>query len=132
MSLQLTAFGCLWSLLSLLAAGAVCTGYYLPYWLQGYLTYRENNEEKRFPAYFGSFRRCNYLTFERLHEGCGRYSEFTDIPSIWWQVCTVTVGIGCSFATVVALVSIPAWLTKGLITRNVGRLLGVIQAFSGN
>lgn len=131
MSLGLTAVGCIWSLLSLVSAGVICTGYYLPYWLCGLLSEEHSDEKQTYPAYFGSFRRCTYLSAGKIVQGCGRYTNFNDIPSIWWQVCTVTVGLGCSIATVVAIVSLPAWWAKGLITKSIGRILGLFQVLSG-
>lgn len=128
----LTFVGYGWSMLSLVATAAVCTGYYLPYWLKGSLLTKEQGEKIRVhPAYFGCFRRCNYWSPGGMREGCGRYTNFTDIPSIWWQICTVTVGVGCALCALIAFVSVPACCTTDIVSRTSGRILGIFQVIAG-
>lgn len=107
-------------------------------------------------AYFGAFRRCNYPWTHpdtrriELVEQCGRYRAFQDIPSIWWQVATVTVGVGSALALLVpsifflsspscnlgflcqtAFISVPACCVQDIISRTSARLLGILQVFAG-
>lgn len=127
----LTCIGYIWSLLSLTATAAICTGYYLPYWLIGTLL-APNEKYRTYSASFGCFRRCTYWSRSGMREGCGRYSEFTEIPSVWWQVCTVTVGVGCALSALIAFISVPACCTTDIVSRTSGRILGIFQVVSGN
>jgi len=119
----LTIVGFGWSLLSLLAAGAVCTGYYLPYWLI-------DGNVSSSPVEFGCFRLCypvRATITNLIAVQCGRYSSFDEIPSVWWKICTVTVGIGCAVAVLIAFISLPAWCVSDVISRASARMLGVYQ-----
>lgn len=128
----LTCVGYGWSLLSLLAAGCVSVGYYIPLWLIGSLTLKDNQID----AYFGCFRRCNYPWSHpathriELVELCGRYKTFGDIPSLWWKICTVTVGVECAAALLVAFISVPACCIADIVSRTSARVLGIVQALS--
>jgi len=123
----LTIVGFGWSLLSLLAAGAVCTGYYLPYWLT-------DGNVSSYSAEFGCFRLCypvknvgTSMIASAISVQCGRYASFDEIPSVWWKICTVTVGIGCALATLIAFISLPAWCVTDVVSRASARMLGVYQ-----
>ncbi|KAL7300234.1 hypothetical protein TKK_0006873 [Trichogramma kaykai] len=96
-----------WVVLSILASILACTGFYLPYWIQGKLLGKAD-------AYFNSFRRCNYprirtptSTPEIVYE-CARYSSFWDIPSPWWQASTLTICLGLAVAMIGALTLLAA------------------------
>lgn len=82
MCCQFSGTGVLWTLISLAAAILNATGYYLPYWIKGSLF---DND-----AYLGSFRRCTFPAMTNGHLAivleCGRYTNFDDIPSLYWQV----------------------------------------------
>ena len=74
-----------WASLSFAASLIICTGYWLPYWIQGQF-------HKAIDASFGSFRRCNYPIQDehgriQIVPQCGRYRTFDDIPSFSWKVC---------------------------------------------
>ncbi|XP_048504854.1 LHFPL tetraspan subfamily member 6 protein-like isoform X2 [Athalia rosae] len=97
----------LWATLSIIASVLACSGFYLPYWIQGRLLGKAD-------AYFSSFRRCNYPRLrapnaapEIVYE-CARYSSFWDIPSAWWQASTVTMGVGVALAVIAALTLLAA------------------------
>lgn len=64
-------------------------------------------------------------------EQCGRYSSFTDIPSLWWQVATIAVGTGCGLAVLIALIAILAICIRGIISPFIARIAGVLQMCSG-
>uniref|UniRef100_V9IIS5 Lipoma HMGIC fusion partner-like 1 protein n=1 Tax=Apis cerana TaxID=7461 RepID=V9IIS5_APICE len=87
----MTVLCALWATLSTVASILACSGFYLPYWIQGRLLGKAD-------AYFGSFRRCNYPRIRAANTApeivyeCARYSSFWDIPSGWWQASTVTMG----------------------------------------
>ena len=125
---RLSGVGVFWALLSFLAAVGASFGFYMPYWLKGQLSGT--------PVYFGVFRRCNYPRrtvsdeFEMV-EQCGRYSSFTDIPSLWWQVATIAVGTGCGLAVLIALIAILAICIRGIISPFIARIAGVLQMCSG-
>ncbi|XP_008480323.1 LHFPL tetraspan subfamily member 1 protein-like [Diaphorina citri] len=60
------------------------------------------------PASMSSFRRCNYPQLNidgqsYIALSCGRYSSFNDIPTIWWQLTTVLMGVGCAVSLYVAV-----------------------------
>lgn len=122
---SLTATGVFWACISLAAALLSCAGFYLPYWIKGTLS--DGTEVS-----FGSFRRCNYprLTaegkLEMVHE-CGRYTSFPDIPSVSWQVTTVTVGIGAAISLLVAFTALSACCLADVVTKTTARILGLIQ-----
>lgn len=126
---SLTATGVFWACISLAAALLSCAGFYLPYWIKGTLS--DGTEVS-----FGSFRRCNYprLTadgkLEMVHE-CGRYTSFPDIPSVSWQVTTVTVGIGAAISLLVAFTALSACCLADVVTKTTARILGLIQLIAG-
>ncbi|XP_026479541.1 LHFPL tetraspan subfamily member 6 protein-like [Ctenocephalides felis] len=73
MATSLTPVGVVWACLSFCAAMLCCTGFYLPFWIQGRLLGKVD-------AYFSSFRRCNYPRVSasggiEIVQECGRYSS---------------------------------------------------------
>ncbi|XP_046666501.1 LHFPL tetraspan subfamily member 6 protein-like [Homalodisca vitripennis] len=77
----LTGPGYLWALLSVAAAVLCCSGFYLPFWLQGKML-------GRIDAYFNSFRRCNYPKLSPLGTvevvmQCARYSSCREFQVAW-------------------------------------------------
>ncbi|XP_076363239.1 LHFPL tetraspan subfamily member 6 protein-like isoform X2 [Tachypleus tridentatus] len=126
---SLTATGVFWACLSLAAAILICSGFYLPFWLQGALF---NSTE----VSFGSFRRCSYPRMEEdggfqiVHE-CGRYTTFHDIPSVSWQISTITVGFGASTSLLVAFTTISACCVADVVTKRAARVLGLVQTLTG-
>jgi len=127
--MSVTCVGKLWTLTSFLGAVASCVGFYFPYWLRGvYVT----SEGEEFPMAFGSFRRCTYPAAlpsgdVMVVERCGRYTSFLDIPSIWWQICTVCVGGGSGLSLLLALTAAITLCLSDLVTRGVARLMGGLQ-----
>ncbi|XP_019646594.1 PREDICTED: lipoma HMGIC fusion partner-like [Branchiostoma belcheri] len=124
---SLSNCGIVWSFLSLCSTGLCCAGFYLPYWLEG------NTLGK--PAYFGTFRRCNYPAPGKegdpyVVEECGRYATFYDIPSMSWQICTVLVGIGCGFMILISFTALLACCVDELITSRIARAAGWFQVFA--
>ncbi|XP_023209576.1 LHFPL tetraspan subfamily member 6 protein-like [Centruroides vittatus] len=125
MATSLTATGVVWSSLSLASAILNCAGFYLPLWIRGQLP--DGTE-----VTFGSFRRCNYPRFsetgklDMVHE-CGRYTTFADIPSLSWQISTITVGLGASVSLLVTFTSLAACCVSDVITKYTARVLGVVQ-----
>ncbi|XP_058805408.1 LHFPL tetraspan subfamily member 6 protein-like [Phymastichus coffea] len=125
----MTALCIVWVMLSTLATILGCTGFYMPYWIQGKLLGKVD-------AYFSSFRRCNYPRFrpsyntpEIVYE-CARYSSFWDIPSPWWQASTVTLTFGLAVAvigTLTLLAAAVSFLPHVLKAPRHIRLLGSLQ-----
>ncbi|XP_046396297.1 LHFPL tetraspan subfamily member 6 protein-like [Ischnura elegans] len=126
MATSLTGIGVCWACLSMAAALLCCSGFYLPFWIQGRLLGAVD-------AYFGSFRRCNYPRVSpssgliEIVEECGRYSRFRDIPSVWWQVCTILVGTGSALSLLVALTAAAACCITYVIHTGSARLAGALQ-----
>ncbi|XP_054281487.1 LHFPL tetraspan subfamily member 6 protein-like [Macrosteles quadrilineatus] len=125
MSTSLTAVGLAWAALSMVAALLCCTGFYLPYWIQGRLMGKVD-------AYFSSFRRCNYprVTPQGLIEivqECGRYSRFMDIPSGWWQVSTVLIAAASVLSLLIAVTTLAACCITYVVHAGTARVAGCIQ-----
>uniref|UniRef100_A0A1B6EFG9 LHFPL tetraspan subfamily member 6 protein n=1 Tax=Clastoptera arizonana TaxID=38151 RepID=A0A1B6EFG9_9HEMI len=123
-----TSAGILWACLSVTAALLSCSGFYLPYWIQGSLLGKVD-------ASFSTFRRCNYphLTPQGSVEiviQCARYSSFKDIPSPWWQISTVFVASGSALSLIVAVVIVAACCMASVIHRRTARVAGVVQLLS--
>ncbi|XP_063227032.1 LHFPL tetraspan subfamily member 6 protein-like [Bacillus rossius redtenbacheri] len=125
MATSLTGVGLTWAALSLLAALLSCTGFYLPFWIQGRLLGKVD-------AYFSSFRRCNYPRVSpqgvvEIVMECGRYSSFWDIPSPWWQASTVLVGTGSALSLLVAVTAAAACCITYVVHAGTARLAGALQ-----
>ena len=128
MSHNLTTTGFFWVSLSIISALLACTGFFLPYWVQGKI-YNSI-------VYLGVFRRCNFLIkgedgLSYLEQTCGRYASFQDIPSEAWKASTVMIGIGCGFLLLVALTSMLACCLKDIVTKSSARIGGALQFLSG-
>lgn len=128
MATSLTAVGFLWATLSLAAALLCCSGFYLPFWIQGRLLGKVD-------AYFSSFRRCNYPRVSpqgvvEIVEECGRYSRFWDIPSPWWQASTVLVGTGSALSLLIAVTAAAACCITYVVHAGTARIAGVLQLLS--
>ncbi|XP_022241955.1 lipoma HMGIC fusion partner-like [Limulus polyphemus] len=125
---SLTATGVFWASLSLAAAILNCAGFYLPFWFQGALF---NSTE----VSFGSFRRCSYPRMNEdggvqiIHE-CGRYTTFHDIPSVSWQITTISVGVGAATSLLVAFTALAACCVADVVTKRVARALGLVQVLT--
>jgi len=124
----LSGVGIFWAFASLLASIAASVGFYMPYWLRGYMGDKS--------VYFGVFRRCNYPRMDQfgslvMVEECGRYSTFEDIPSLSWQIGTLTIGVGCGIAMLVSLTAILAVCIHGIVSSTVARVAGILQLMAG-
>ncbi len=128
MGCSLSYVGILWSLLSFLAMGCSCVGYYLPYWLEGKI-YGDTKSS------LGVFRRCNYPTLEEgtvvVVMECGRYSTFTDIPTFWWKAATISIGVGCCLTIMVSFAGILACCMRDILTHGIAQLAGALQFVAG-
>ncbi|KAH9493062.1 LHFPL tetraspan sub member 6 protein [Bulinus truncatus] len=127
-----TCVGKLWIVTSLAASLAASVGYYFPYWLEGFYI---DGAHARHPMYFGAFRRCSYPQFRGenvvIVDECGRYTTFEDIPSLYWQISTVTVGTGACLSLLISLTAVVTLCVSDIITVRVARLTGVVQLFAG-
>uniref|UniRef100_A0A914EF79 Uncharacterized protein n=1 Tax=Acrobeloides nanus TaxID=290746 RepID=A0A914EF79_9BILA len=125
----LSVLGYWWVCLSILATSCVVVGFYIPHWIIGAI----NLNGRKNSVYFGSFRRCNYPIFDqtikhfRMEFLCGRYSSFSDIPSIYWQIASISIGCGCVLAVVVVFMLIPSCCIKHIVSKNSSILFGLIQ-----
>ncbi len=129
MGSSLSCVGVLWSFLSFIVMGCSCVGFYLPFWLEGTIY----NDAK---SSLGVFRRCNYPTLDSQGKvvvimECGRYSTFSDIPSFWWQVATVSIGCGCCLTILVAFTAIMSCCMKDLLSHTTAKFGGVLQFLAG-
>jgi len=128
MASSLTAVGVVWALLSLVAAVTNCVAFYIPFWIQGRLVERHD-------AFFGAFRRCNFPRVDEtglvaVVEECGRYNSFWSIPTCWWQVSTVLVGVGCGLSLLVATTAVAACCIAYVLNAGSARLAGSLQLLS--
>ncbi|XP_044743703.1 LHFPL tetraspan subfamily member 6 protein-like [Chrysoperla carnea] len=125
MATSLTCVGIFWALLSFTAAISCFTGFYLPFWIKGRLL-------DKVDAYFSTFRRCNYpkittLGEVQIIEECGRYSRFADIPSIWWQISTILVGIASALSLLVSITALAALCLTYVVHDGTARVGGAMQ-----
>ncbi|KHN85119.1 Lipoma HMGIC fusion partner -like protein [Toxocara canis] len=129
MSTGLTPIGYGWAILSTVSTVCVVTGFYIPAWLIGTISV----EGRRVYTYFGSFRRCNYPVYDnelnayRIEEKCGRYVTFGDIPSIHWQICTISIALGCALALLLTFILVPSCCMKDIVTRTSALVIGLMQ-----
>ncbi|XP_077987278.1 LHFPL tetraspan subfamily member 6 protein-like [Glandiceps talaboti] len=120
---SLTKQGIVWAIISLIGTSVACAGYYLPYWIQG--------SYKNHTVHLGIFRRCNYYKDDVMILECGRYTTFSDIPTLSWQICTIVIGVGCGLAILISLTALLSCCISDLITRKVGRIAGGLQFLAG-
>ena len=128
MATSFTVYGMIWVITSALAAVLTCTSFYLPHWLTGELF--------NVTIDFGIFRRCNYPMKDindQLHvvHRCGRYTSFSDIPTVSWQVCTILMGVACAVLILVALTVSLACCIKDVLGRNSAKTCGIFQGVAG-
>ncbi|ELU10062.1 hypothetical protein CAPTEDRAFT_221429 [Capitella teleta] len=128
MKSSLSCVGFVWAMLSFFAMGLSCVGFYMPLWLEGSM-------HNSTPSSLNTFRRCNYLRMGK--EGrievvmeCGRYTAFSDIPSQWWQIATVTVGVGCCLLIPVAFGALFSCCVQTVVSKLSCRLGGGFQCFA--
>ena len=127
----LSGVGVFWAFCSFLGSVFVSVGFYLPYWLNGFMAF-----DIATPVSFGVFRRCNYPSLGdeghiTIIKECGRYTSFTDIPSTSWQIATLTIGVGCGLALLVSVTAMFGLCVKGVVIPTVARTAGIIQMCSG-
>jgi len=125
MSSSLTCVGVLWACLSIISALASSIAFYCPFWIQGRLL-------GEYDTYFGSFRRCNFPRLNadsvvEIIQECGRYSTFWTIPTPWWQLSTVLVGLGCGISLLVATTAVAACCISYVLNTGSARLAGSLQ-----
>ncbi|OWA53878.1 putative Lipoma HMGIC fusion partner-like protein [Hypsibius exemplaris] len=122
-------------LVSIGSAGASCIGFYLPYWIKGVIS--GPNEPSPLKTFFSTFRRCNFpqLSADQtdivIERECGRYSSFSDIPSVWWQLATLVVGFGSALTLFAAVMSFLACWINDMWTRLFIRGLGLLHLGAG-
>ena len=127
----LSGVGVFWAFSSFLGSIAASVGFYLPYWLSGYMA-----NDIATPVHFGVFRRCNYPSLDengqiKIIMECGRYTTFADIPSTSWQIATLTIGVGCGLSFLVSVTAMFGLCVKGVVIPTVARTAGIIQMCSG-
>ncbi|KAL8618882.1 hypothetical protein ACOMHN_000889 [Nucella lapillus] len=62
---------------------------------------------------------------------CGRYTEFTDIPSVWWQIGTVICGTGSALALLVAMTGAWALCVRYVLTKGTAKVAAGMQLMAG-
>ncbi|XP_026684215.1 LHFPL tetraspan subfamily member 6 protein-like isoform X2 [Diaphorina citri] len=124
---DLTNVGILWALLSLVAAVLCCSGFYIPFWVQG-----QNPEGQQ--IHFNSFRRCGmpvtFVETPRVGDRCFRYESFKDIPSGWWQLTTIFVGFGGTVAMIIAITAMSACCISYVVQKSTAKVAGGVQLFA--
>ncbi|VDK19356.1 unnamed protein product [Anisakis simplex] len=143
MNTGLTVIGYFWTLLSTVSTVCAIFGFYNPSWLIGTISV----DGRRVYTYFGSFRRCNYPVYDkvsfqlnnrlqelssfRLEERCGRYATFSDIPSIYWQISTICISMGCALSLLLTFILLASCCVKDIVTRTSALLIGLMQVVAG-
>lgn len=133
---SMTAYGWFWALVSIAAAGTACTSFYWADWVHGQTQLPfEIGENETFR--FGLFRRCNYIQVNSsgsansqsvsLQKECGRYQNFNDIPSVYWQVSTVLFGVGAGVLVLVALTAFFALFLEDVCNKTLSVAAGLSQ-----
>ena len=138
MGCSLSCTGIFWSLVSTLAMLSSVIAFIAPYWLQGELTIASSESEyNHTKTYFGLWRRCNYYALSTdghgvdIVDGCGRYETFMDIPSIWWQISSVAMCVGCVICIFIGFYSLFACCLDHVMTKSLAQALGVCQLLAG-
>ena len=132
-SSSLSFTGYVWAFLSLLCVIAISLGFFMPFWLQGQMSSQFNNTI----SYLGIFRRCHYPAIAGdsgqlvMVSQCGHYTHFSDIPSVWWQVTTVLIGIAACLSFVIALTALLAACLDDVLTKTSACILGGVQFMAG-
>lgn len=127
--MAMSCVGCIWTFLSFLSMALSCVGFYLPFWLEGEM-------EDGTKSFIGTFRRCNYPRMTDHGEvktvmECGRYAEFNDIPSLWWQVSTVIIGVGCGISILVSFTSLLSCCVEDVVSKTTAKVGGILQFVAG-
>ncbi|KAI6172642.1 Lipoma HMGIC fusion partner-like protein [Aphelenchoides besseyi] len=126
-----TSIGYIWVLLSVLATSCVCVGFYFPKWIVGSIALNGRQNV----AYFGSFRRCNYPVFNeelqqfKMYTGCGQYVSFNDIPSVFWKISSLSIGLSCFISIVLSMILIPS-CCFGIMRRELASWIRIFQTVS--
>ncbi|KAK9504017.1 hypothetical protein O3M35_010461 [Rhynocoris fuscipes] len=87
-------------------------------------------------TYLGTFRRCNYpkLTPQNTVEivqQCARYSRWWDIPSEWWRISTLLVGLASGLSLLIAVTVVSAVCIPDVIHNITARISGLVQLTAG-
>jgi LHFPL tetraspan subfamily member protein len=118
---------------SIFSSGAACMGFFLPYWIKGQLRVQPTTVA----TFFGTFRRCIFPQISPdqtelfIVNECGRYSSFMDIPSVWWQLTTLVVGVATGLTLFSAIMAFLACWINDMWTRFFIRGLGVLHLAAG-
>ncbi|XP_074657710.1 LHFPL tetraspan subfamily member 6 protein-like [Tubulanus polymorphus] len=133
---RLNCGGVVWALISTVAAVAAGIGFYLPYWLEGKLRSSADDSIDA-EISFGTFRRCNNYYHQSVDgedgviSGCGRYTTFDAIPSLWWRVSTIVIGTGCGVALLMAFLTVFAICLMDVFSKSSARISGALQGCAG-
>eukprot|EP00117_Sycon_ciliatum_P045579 scpid52582/ scgid32748/ Lipoma HMGIC fusion partner len=130
---SLTGKGKFWAFVSIIAAGAAGTCFYWPDWINGPA---QVSVGRNVTFEYGLFRRCNYIERRLVNEtqevlelrtACGRYEGFQDIPSVWWQVSTILVGVAAGLLILVALTALFAVFLEDVCSKVLAYVAGITQ-----
>ena len=135
MGTSLSCIGMLWSLFSFLSMLATFVGFFMPFWITGHLSAPERPNQTA-ATHFGLWRRCNYLILTKrdtldIQEACGRYADFTDIPTIWWKIATVLVGVGCALSVFISFLGLLTCCISKVMSKNLAKTTAVFQFIAG-
>ena len=125
----LSFVGIVWNILSFVSVSLACVGYFMPFWLSG-------NMDPGTPCHMNTFRRCNYPMYDdtgnvKIVFKCGHYSTFYDIPSLWWQIGTVVIGVGCAILLGVFFLGLLGCCMDHVVTKVTSRVAGSLQMTAG-
>ena len=132
----LSGIGMIWAFTSFISSVIICVGYFMPYWISGQMYFPFSGKSgQAVPVYFGIFRRCNYPAIKdgdlTMILECGKYTHFSDIPSLSWQISTLVIGFACGICLLVSLTAMFGICVKSVIVPTVARTAGILQICSG-
>ena len=138
MGCSLSPLGVFWACLSFIVMTSSVLAFVTPYWLQGELVDPESSSNVT-TTYFGLWRRCNYYAFDAADginivtvDGCGRYSRYSDIPTLWWKLAAVTMCVGCVINVFIGFYCLLGCCVQHIVSRSVAQALGICQFIAGN
>uniref|UniRef100_A0AC35UB47 Lipoma HMGIC fusion partner-like protein n=1 Tax=Rhabditophanes sp. KR3021 TaxID=114890 RepID=A0AC35UB47_9BILA len=126
---NISKIGLIWFGCSILSTLIAMIGFYSTYWIVGNLELSEQIS-------FGCWRVCNYREFDEItnnyiiRKQCGRYI-FLSMPSVYWQITTVLIGVGILVNVCILIFLIPFTFVDNILSKNSALLCGLGQVLTG-
>ena len=135
MGTSLSCVGMIWAFLSVVSMITTLIGFFMPFWISGQISL-PGKPNYTASTHFGLWRRCNYLILNGddsldIEDACGRYAAFTDIPTVWWQIATVLVGVGCALSVFIAFLGLLMCCVSKVFGSTLAKTTAVLQFMAG-